>query len=186
MTRPRETPKGQPLTWAAHRCRPPQTRAPAGLHYGGQAAGRVALWTGRPAVSGLSVPHPAPPDRSRGGLGRGGARRRGANPVNRATRHAGTRDQGEILLGTLHNYRITESLGRQASNMIATSVVVDTGAGASDIRPEALPDGRDAAITPHPPGSGVRLRDANGNQLVTSGTISLLWAGGCARPAPSR
>jgi len=89
----------------------------------------------------------------------------------------------EILLGTLHNYKITASLGRQASNMIATSVVVDTGAGASVIRPKALPDGWDAAITPHPPGAGLRLRDANENQLVTSGTISLLFrAGGLCVP----
>jgi len=92
-------------------------------------------------------------------------------------------DDAEILLGTLHNYKITASLGRRASNMIATSVVVDTGAGASVIRPEVLPDGWDAAITPHPPGAGLRLRDANGNQLVTSGTISLLFrAGGLCVP----
>jgi len=89
----------------------------------------------------------------------------------------------EILLGTLHNYRITASLGREASNLVATSVVVDTGAGASIISPEALPGGWDAAITPHPPGAGVRLRDANGNQLGTSGTISLLHrAGGLCVP----
>jgi len=81
----------------------------------------------------------------------------------------------EILVGTLHNYRITASLGREASNMVATSVVVDTGAGASVIRAEALPDGWDAAITPHPPGAGIRLRDANGNQVVTSRTSSLLF-----------
>ena len=77
-------------------------------------------------------------------------------------------EDAEILLGTLHNYKIPASLGRQASNMIATSVVVDTGAGASVIRPEVLPDGWDAAITPHPIGAGLRLRDANGNQLLTS------------------
>jgi len=62
--------------------------------------------------------------------------------------------------------------------MIETSVVVDTGAGASVIRPEALPDGWDAAMTPHLPGAGLRLRDANGNQLVTSGTISLFFRAG--------
>jgi len=83
----------------------------------------------------------------------------------------------------LHNYKISASLGRHASNMNASTVVVDTGAGASVVRPEALPDGWDEAITPHPPGAGIRLRDANGNQLVTSVTISLLFrAGGLCVP----
>jgi len=77
-------------------------------------------------------------------------------------------EDAEILLGTLHNCKVTASMGLRASNMIATSVVVDTGAGASVIRPEVLPDGWDAAITPHPIGAGLRLRDANGNQLLTS------------------
>ena len=89
----------------------------------------------------------------------------------------------EILLGTLHNYKITASLGRHASNMVASSVVINTGAGASVIPPEALPDEWHAAITPHEPGGGLRLRNANGNQLVTSGTVFLLfWAGGLCVP----
>ena len=92
-------------------------------------------------------------------------------------------EKAEMLLGALHNYKITASLGRHASNMIASSVGVDTGAGASVIRPEALPDGWHEAITLHSPGDGLRLRDANGNQLVTSGTISLLFrAGGLSVP----
>jgi len=92
-------------------------------------------------------------------------------------------EKAEILLGALHNYKISASLGRHASNMIASTVVVDTGAGASVVRPEALPDGWDEAITPHPPGAGIRLHDANGNQLVTSVTISLLFrAGGLCVP----
>jgi len=92
--------------------------------------------------------------------------------------NASATEDAEILLETLHNYRITSSPGRQAFNMNATSVVVETGAGASVIRSEALLDGLDAAITPHAPGAGLRLRDANGNQPVTSGTISLLFRAG--------
>jgi len=92
-------------------------------------------------------------------------------------------EEAEILLGTLHNYKIRASIGRHASNMVASSVVIDTGAGASVIRPEALPDEWHAAFTPHDPGGGLRLREANGNQLVTSRTVSLLFrAGGLCVP----
>ena len=91
--------------------------------------------------------------------------------------------EAEILLGALHNYKITASRRRHASNMVTSSVFIDTGAGASVIRREALPDEWHAAITPHDPGGGLQLRDANGNQLVTSGTVSLLFrAGGLCVP----
>jgi len=66
----------------------------------------------------------------------------GPTPVNAPpAKLAPATEDAEILLGTLHNYGTTAFLGRQASNMIATSVVGDTGAGASVIRPKALPDG---------------------------------------------
>ena len=134
-----------------------------------------------PAFRPRILPHPPGPRAESDAAARG---TEGPTPVTTApaTPARATKD-AEILLGTLHNYRNTASLGLDVSNMIATSVVVDTGAGASVIRPEALPGGWDAAITPHPPGAGIRLRDVNRNQLVNSGTLSLLfWAGGLCVP----
>jgi len=86
--------------------------------------------------------------------------------------------EAEILLGTLHDYKITISAGRHASIMVASSVVIDTGPGASVIWHKALPDEWHAAITPHASGGGLRLRDANNNQLVMSGTVYLLFRAG--------
>jgi len=62
--------------------------------------------------------------------------------------------------------------------MVASSVVIDTGPGASVIWHTALLDEWHAAITPHASGGGLRLRDANNNQLLMSGTVYLLFRAG--------
>jgi len=78
----------------------------------------------------------------------------------------------------LHNYKIAASLGRHASNMIASSVVVDTGAGASVIRPETLPDGWDEVR--HSRGRGATWVECRGGRVVWSGSCGVCcteWMG---------
>jgi len=47
--------------------------------------------------------------------------------------------EGEVLLFSLHNYRIVALLGLDKLSLVAVGVVVDTGAGPNLVRRSALP-----------------------------------------------
>jgi len=90
---------------------------------------------------------------------------------------------GEVLLFSLHNYRIVASLGLDKLSLLAFGVVVDTGAGPNLVRRNALaPDWLRQVITSKEEGQ-VCLRGANNVRLRTSGT-GTLWLQTGARIVP--
>jgi len=80
----------------------------------------------------------------------------------------------------LHNYRIMACLGTDRGALQASPMVVDTGAGPSFIRRDALAPSWRAHVTPQPAVATHRLRDANNRSLVTSGHI-VVWVQAGAR-----
>jgi len=91
--------------------------------------------------------------------------------------------EGEVLLFSLHNYRIVASLGLEKLSLVAVGVVVDTGAGPNLVRRSALaPDWLRQVVTSKEE-ERVRLRDANNARLRTSGTVTL-WLQTGARIIP--
>jgi len=80
----------------------------------------------------------------------------------------------------LHNYRVMACLGTDKGALQASPTVVDTGAGPSLIRRDALAPACRAHVTPQPAAATLRLRDANNRRLVTSGHI-VLWVQAGAR-----
>jgi len=80
---------------------------------------------------------------------------------------------GGVLLFSLHNYRIVASLGLDKLYLVALGVVVDTGAGPSLDRRNALcPDWLHQVVTCTEE-EQVRLRDAENGRLRTNGTVTL-------------
>ena len=90
---------------------------------------------------------------------------------------------GEVLLFSLHNYRIVASLGLDKLSLVAVGVVVDTGAGPNLVRRSALaPDWLRQVVTAKEL-ERVRLRDANNARLCIIGTVTL-WLQTGARIVP--
>ena len=92
---------------------------------------------------------------------------------------------GEVLLFSLHEYRIVASLGLEKLSLVAFGVFVDTGAGLNLVRRNALsPDWLRQVVTSKEE-EQVRLRDANIARLRTSGTVTLwLQTGSRIIPVP--
>jgi len=88
-------------------------------------------------------------------------------------------DPDEVLVLVLHNYRIMACRGTDRGALQASPMAVDTGAGPSLIRHDALAPNWRAHVTPQPATATLRLQDSNNRCLVTSGHI-VLWfqAGG--------
>jgi len=90
---------------------------------------------------------------------------------------------GEVLLFSLHNYRIVTSLGLDKLSLIAFGVGVDTGAGPDLVRRNALaPDWLGHVVTSKEE-ERVRLRDAKNARFRTSGNVTL-WLQTGARIVP--
>jgi len=81
---------------------------------------------------------------------------------------------GEVLLYSLHNYRIVASLGLDQLSLVAFGVLVETGAGPNLVRRSALAPEWPRRVVTSKEEEQVRLRDANNARLRTSGTVTLL------------
>jgi len=80
---------------------------------------------------------------------------------------------GEVLLFSLHNYRIVASLGLDKLSLVAFGVVVETGSGPILVRRSTLaPYWLRQEVTSKEE-EQVRLRDANNARLRTSGSVTL-------------
>jgi len=90
---------------------------------------------------------------------------------------------GEVLLFSLHNYRIVASLGLEKLSLRPFGVVVDTGAGPILVRRDALAPEWLRQVVTSKEEEQVRLRDANNARLRTSGTVTL-WLQTGARMVP--
>jgi len=139
----------------------------------------------RPWCTGDGFPADPPANGAREGSGRrhrlGGRARRErtrfrchAATVAASTRTPGVpTKEGEVLLFSLHNYRIVASLGLDKLSLVAVGVVVETGAGPNLVRRSALaPDWLRQVVTSKKE-ERVRLRDAYNARLRTSGTVTL-------------
>jgi len=139
----------------------------------------------RPSCDGDGFPADPPANGARVGGGRrqrlGGRTRRErtrfrchAAAVAASTHPPGApKGEGEVLLFSLHNYRIVASLGLEKLSLVAVGVVVDTGVGPNLVRRSALaPDWLRQVVTSKEE-ERVRLRDANNARLRTSGTVTL-------------
>jgi len=148
-----------------------------------------------PPVGGDGIPADLPANGARTGPGprrRLGGRaprertrfRRHAAAVADTTHAPGTPPRnGEVLLFSLHNYRIVASLGLDMLSLRAFGVVVDTGAGPNLVRRDALAPEWLRQVLTSKEEEQVRLRDANNARLRTSGTVTL-WLQTGARIVP--
>jgi len=147
-------------------------------------------WGGK---NGISTDATANEARIGGGLRRRLGRRAGRERT-RDRRHAasvadsegtpGTPPGGrEVLLFSLHNYRIVASLGLDKLPRVAFGVIVDTRAGPNLVRRNALSFEWLRQVVTSKEEEQLRLRDANNERLRTGGCITL-WLQTGARIVP--
>jgi len=99
--------------------------------------------------------------------------RRSAAVANTAMYPDPPTGSGEVLLVSLHNYRVVALLGLEKLSLVTVGVVVDTGAGPNLVRRSALAPCWLRQKVPSNKDEQVRLRGANNARLRTRGTATL-------------